>query len=204
MSTNRIPNLSSYHNLYVAVAGRKVLGHGATAEDAFNHARWLNRKNGWPEKIIRTDSRGQPVEVLTVSEIGPRVTRKEVEMIVDIFTDGSCLGNPGPGGYAAILRFGPHEKVLTGQSEHTTNNRAELAGAIAGLAVLKKRCRIRLHTDSQYLIRVANNGAKARANLDLINRLRSLTGKHDVEFVYDPQHPEITRAHYAARNAAAA
>src|SRR5437762_11805015 len=70
---------------------------------------------------------------------------------VEIFTDGACSGNPGPGGWGAILRSRGIEKELSGAEPATTNNRMELMAAIAGLEALKRPCRIRLYTDSQYL-----------------------------------------------------
>ena len=68
-----------------------------------------------------------------------------------IFTDGACRGNPGPGGWGALLRYGDHEKILSGAEEHTTNNRMELTGPIKALASLKQACKIDLYTDSQYV-----------------------------------------------------
>ena len=70
---------------------------------------------------------------------------------VDIFTDGACSGNPGPGGWGALLRFGAVEKEMSGGEGHTTNNRMELMGAIAALEALKRPALVRLHTDSMYL-----------------------------------------------------
>ena len=89
-------------------------------------------------------------------------------MLSDVFlyTDGSCLGNPGPGGYAAILQAGNHEKVLTGGEVHTTNNRMELKAVIVGLAALKRCCQVTVVTDSQYVATILNGG-KAKANLAL-------------------------------------
>jgi ribonuclease HI len=71
--------------------------------------------------------------------------------IVSIFTDGACSGNPGPGGWGAILRWAGHERELSGGEPHTTNNRMELMAAIAALEALKRPCSVDLHTDSQYL-----------------------------------------------------
>ncbi len=68
-----------------------------------------------------------------------------------IYTDGACSGNPGPGGWGAILRFGDTEKELKGGEAHTTNNRMELMAAISALEALKKPCSVDLHTDSQYV-----------------------------------------------------
>jgi len=70
---------------------------------------------------------------------------------VEIFTDGACRGNPGPGGWAAILRYREVEKELSGYDPDTTNNRMEMMAAIAGLEALKRPCRVRLYSDSQYL-----------------------------------------------------
>ena len=70
---------------------------------------------------------------------------------VEIFTDGACRGNPGPGGWAALIRSGSREKELAGGEALTTNNRMELMAAIKGLQALKRPCRVNLHTDSQYL-----------------------------------------------------
>lgn len=70
---------------------------------------------------------------------------------VQIYTDGACRGNPGPGGWGALLRYGSHEKKVYGAEAHTTNNRMELMAAIQALATLKASCKIELHTDSQYL-----------------------------------------------------
>jgi ribonuclease HI len=70
---------------------------------------------------------------------------------VIIYTDGACSGNPGPGGWGAILMSGPHERELWGGEPHTTNNRMELMAAIKALEALKRPCRVELHTDSQYL-----------------------------------------------------
>ena len=72
---------------------------------------------------------------------------------VIIYTDGACAGNPGPGGWAAILRFGPHEKVLQGGASLTTNNRMELRAALAALQALTRPCTVEIHTDSEYLKR---------------------------------------------------
>ena len=73
------------------------------------------------------------------------------EQRVIIHTDGACSGNPGPGGWGAILAFGDHEKELMGGEAHTTNNRMELLAAISALEALKRPCAVDLHTDSEYL-----------------------------------------------------
>ncbi len=70
---------------------------------------------------------------------------------VFIYTDGACRGNPGPGGWGVLLRYGRHEKILSGAEVHTTNNRMELIAAIQALAALDEPCKIELYTDSQYV-----------------------------------------------------
>lgn len=70
---------------------------------------------------------------------------------VQVITDGACIGNPGPGGWAAILRYGPRKKELSGGAAHTTNNRMELQAAVEGLRALKEPCEVEVITDSQYL-----------------------------------------------------
>jgi ribonuclease HI len=72
-------------------------------------------------------------------------------MMVEIYTDGACKGNPGPGGWGAFLRYGAHEKDLFGGEAHTTNNRMELLAVISALKTLTRTCEVTLHTDSQYV-----------------------------------------------------
>lgn len=96
---------------------------------------------------------------------------------VTIIVDGACSGNPGPGGWAAILRFGDHEKVLTGHEAHTTNNRMELTAVIKGLQALKFECDVTIVTDSSY-VALALNGGKMKANPDLIGALHHQAARH--------------------------
>jgi ribonuclease HI len=96
-----------------------------------------------------------------------------------LYSDGSCLGNPGPGGYAAVLQAGAHEKVLIGGEAHTTNNRMELTAVLEGLKALKRRCQVTVVTDSQYAATILNNG-RAKANLDLVQQVRQLSRQHDI------------------------
>ena len=121
---------------------------------------------------------------------------------VDIYTDGACRGNPGPGGWGAILVYGKHEKELSGGEPHTTNNRMELSGVIAALSALKERCEITLTTDSKYVADAVNNGwaASWRAhgwrkgdkspalNPDLWEQLLELLEHHEVTFVWVKGH----------------
>lgn len=85
---------------------------------------------------------------------------------VTIYTDGACQGNPGPGGWGAILRFGPHEREISGGCRETTNNRMELSGVIEALKLLKEPCAVTLITDSQYVCNALEKGwaKKWRAN----------------------------------------
>ena len=101
---------------------------------------------------------------------------------IDLYTDGACSGNPGPGGWCAILRYNGHERVIQGGEAHTTNNRMELTAIIGGLAALKMPCRVAVFTDSQYTIDVTSEGCKRRANHDLLRTLDALCTVHDVTF----------------------
>ncbi len=132
---------------------------------------------------------------------------------VEIFTDGACSGNPGPGGWGAILRYGGHEKELSGGEELTTNNRMELMAAIRALEAMKRSCRIDLYTDSQYVQKGVMEwmaGWKAKGwparikNQDLWKELDALLQKHDVTFHWikgHAGHSENERADELARQA---
>ena len=122
---------------------------------------------------------------------------------VTIYTDGACSGNPGPGGWAAILIYGKHEKELSGGEAETTNNRMELSGAIAALGALTERCSVTLYTDSQYIERAVNehwlDGWKKRGwrrregpvkNLELWQELDRLLGEHSVAVRWVKDHAE--------------
>ena len=114
---------------------------------------------------------------------------------VIVHTDGACSGNPGPGGWGAILSYGAHEKELSGGEPHTTNNRMELMGAIAALEALKRPATVELHTDSKYvhdgiskwIKSWKKNGwktadKKSVKNVDLWQRLDALVQQHDVHW----------------------
>jgi ribonuclease HI len=114
---------------------------------------------------------------------------------VIVHTDGACSGNPGPGGWGAILTYGEHEKELKGGEPHTTNNRMELMAAIAALEALKKPSTVELHTDSKYVHDGISkwihgwkrNGWKTAdkkpvKNMDLWQRLDAAIGQHDVHW----------------------
>ena len=137
------------------------------------------------------------------------------EDVVDIFSDGACSGNPGPGGWGAILRYRGQERELSGFEPATTNNRMELMAAIAAIEALKRPCRVRLHTDSRYVRdgittwihdwkrrnwRTADK--KPVKNLDLWQRLAAAMEPHQVEFIWvrgHAGHPENERADALAR-----
>jgi ribonuclease HI len=121
--------------------------------------------------------------------------------IVEVFTDGACLGNPGPGGWAALLRFGGIEKELSGAEPDTTNNRMELMAAIAGIEALKRACSVVVTTDSQYVRRGVEewmarwkaNGWKTSdrkpvKNRDLWERLAAALVSHEVRWKWVKGH----------------
>ena len=134
---------------------------------------------------------------------------------VEIFTDGACSGNPGPGGWGAILRSGEHEKELSGGEFDTTNNRMELMAAISALEELKASSQIDLHTDSTYvkdgitkwIHNWERNGWKTAAknpvkNVDLWKRLKAALSRHDVSWHWvkgHAGHPDNERADELAR-----
>lgn len=120
---------------------------------------------------------------------------------VEIFSDGACSGNPGPGGYGTILRFGPHTKELSGYAPDTTNNRMEMMGAIAGLESLTKPSTVIMTTDSQYVCKGMtewiegwkkkgwkNSQRKPVINRDLWERLEAATTGHSVRWKWVKGH----------------
>lgn len=126
---------------------------------------------------------------------------KQQKNPVEIFSDGACSGNPGPGGYGTILRHGKHVKELSGFAAETTNNRMEMLGAIAGLEALKHPCRVCLTTDSQYLVKGMtewiegwqkkgwkNSKKEEVANRDLWERLLALAKIHQIDWVWVKGH----------------
>lgn len=136
---------------------------------------------------------------------------------VHIFTDGACSGNPGPGGWAAILRSGHHEKEISGAEPLTTNNRMEITAALKALETLKKPSNVRLHTDSKYvqdgiarwIHRWKANGwrtteKKPVKNDDLWRALDAAAARHEVEWIWvegHSGHRENERADALARAA---
>ncbi len=122
-------------------------------------------------------------------------------MQVEIFTDGACKGNPGRGGWGALLRYGEHERELCGGEKTTTNNRMEILAVIRALEALKRRCSVKLHTDSKYVMQGITawihgwkrNGWKTTEkkpvkNDDLWRRLDELVRGHDIEWIWVKGH----------------
>ncbi|NBJ14888.1 MAG: ribonuclease HI [Dehalobacter sp. 4CP] len=139
---------------------------------------------------------------------------------VKIYTDGACSGNPGPGGWAAVLKYGEHEREISGFEGNTTNQRMELTAAVQGLAALKESCSVQVHSDSAYLINAfeqnwlsrwqkngwQNSQKRPVENRDLWVLLLELTAKHDVVWVKvkgHSGHPENERCDELARKAIA-
>jgi len=137
---------------------------------------------------------------------------------VMLFTDGACLGNPGPGGWAALLRFGKKEKLLVGKTPETTNNQMEMMAIIEGLKALKKACEITLFTDSRYVMDGYNEwlpGWKTKnwrnskkepvKNKELWQLLDKQADRHTIHWQWvkgHSGHPENERVDQAAREAA--
>ena len=143
-------------------------------------------------------------------------SEKDDDGILDIFTDGACSGNPGPGGWGALLRWGRTEKEMNGGEPETTNNRMELMAAIMSLESLTRPVKVRVHTDSQYvrngitkwITNWKRNGWKTAAkkpvkNADLWQRLEDAANKHSVEWHWvrgHDGHVENERADELARD----
>ena len=116
---------------------------------------------------------------------------------IELYTDGACSGNPGPGGWAAILIYKDNEKKLSGFVDHTTNNRMELFAVIKGLSALKRACRVKIYSDSAYLINAFSQGRienwtknswknskkQPVLNSDLWKQLIAYTNKHEITWI---------------------
>lgn len=140
---------------------------------------------------------------------------------VEIFTDGACSGNPGAGGWGALLRYKDTEKELSGAEVETTNNRMELTAVIEALKALKKECNITLYTDSRYVMdgitqwlpnwkknnwRTSNKKSPVK-NIDLWQELDALSGRHEIRWIWvkgHNGHAENERVDKLAREAIAA
>lgn len=133
------------------------------------------------------------------------------------YTDGACLGNPGPGGYGVVLLYGGHRRELSAGFRLTTNNRMEILAAIVALESLKEPCSVTLHSDSQYVVKAMKLGwaknwqkrgwkaSSGRAkNPDLWQRLLDIAAQHDVTFEWVPGHAGVVENERADRLAFAA
>lgn len=121
---------------------------------------------------------------------------------IEIYTDGACSGNPGPGGWGAVLVYNGKEKELSGSEKETTNNRMELTAVIMALNALNQPCEVKLTTDSKYVCDAINKGwvyswrkngwkksdKKPALNVDLWKELLSLLEKHEIEFIWVKGH----------------
>lgn len=121
---------------------------------------------------------------------------------IEIYTDGACSGNPGPGGWGAVLVYNGKEKELSGSEKNTTNNRMELTAVIMALNALNQPCEVKLTTDSKYVCDAVNKGwvyswrkngwrksdKKPALNVDLWEELLSLLKKHEVQFIWVKGH----------------
>ncbi len=129
---------------------------------------------------------------------------------VEIFTDGACKGNPGPGGWGAILRYGTYEKEISGGESSTTNNRMEITAVLEALKLLKEKCIVTVYSDSQYVCNSINlgwmkkwksnnwmkNKKEPALNVDLWKQMDELLSKHEVSFEWvkgHDGHPENER-----------
>ena len=143
----------------------------------------------------------------------------DVKKQVTMYTDGACIGNPGPGGYGVVLKYGAHRREFSVGYRRTTNNRMELMGPIKGLEALKQRCHVTLYSDSRYVVdsiekgwakrwrdnRWKRNKREKAVNPDLWKILLDLCEKHDVEFRWVRGHsgdPENERCDQLATQAA--
>lgn len=121
---------------------------------------------------------------------------------VKIFTDGSCLGNPGPGGWCCILRMGEHERVLRGGEAQTTNNRMEILAVLEGLRALNKSCRLEIYSDSQYVLKGINEWLPGWIRKGWVNSQKKPVANSDLwkEMVVELE-PHIVTVHWVKGHA---
>lgn len=138
-----------------------------------------------------------PVCARDGTEHNPGAVGKVIVKEVNVYTDGACSGNPGPGGWAALLRYGSSERVISGGEPATTNNRMELRAVIEALGALREPCRVAVHTDSAYIANAFEEGwienwkrrgwmtagRKPVKNRDLWEALLAAVARHEVTFV---------------------
>ncbi len=157
----------------------------------------------------------------TATPASPATPASREPKTVIVYTDGACSGNPGPGGWAAVLRYGDHELELSGGEPDTTNNRMELQGVIEALRKLKRRCHVQIHTDSRYVAdgiqswipKWKRNGWRTASGSEVKNRdlwevLDHETQRHDIDWVWvkghadNPMNERVDRLAVAASQAA--
>lgn len=128
----------------------------------------------------------------------------EIQKEVIIYTDGACSGNPGPGGWGAVLMYGTRKKELSGGAAETTNNRMEMTAVITALETLNRPCRVTLYSDSQYIVDMINGGNVARwkangwslsrkkispaKNIDLWEKILTQMERHEITFIWVKGH----------------
>ena len=209
-TTTGIPAAPNGCNLSVAVPYCKdcefseKLVNGITLEDCY----FCKRRDGRPVGKMDFCIWGEPKPQIVSRELSPEpnevpkpaATGKTKR--VDIYTDGACKGNPGPGGWGAIIVFGEKEKILGGGEPETTNNRMELTAVIEALSILKEPCDVILTTDSKYVVDSVTKGwvnswkekgwkkadGKPALNVDLWEKLLVLLDKHNVCFTWIKGH----------------
>jgi ribonuclease HI len=173
------------------VAGARYRGFRTLAEAEA----WLRREAGAEARVEEPAGRAPAVADAPVKEA---VEAPGADERVRVYTDGGCIGNPGPGGYGVVLLWGGNRRELSGGVRFTTNNRMELLACIVGLQTLKVAGSVRVYSDSQYVVRAMSEGWAARwranrwrrsnrekaENADLWARLLELCDKHEVEFVW--------------------
>ena len=159
-----------------------------------------------PTAASLVSNNGNPQLLPRMKELHLKGDFLMTQQCVTLTVDGSCRGNPGPGGYAAILQYRKHdqarahERELVGGVAHTTNNRMELTAVLTGLQALKRPCHVQLITDSRYVQGILR-GTKAKANRDLVQAVRKAATPHtlDIEHVAGHSgHPLNERCHQLA------
>ena len=155
-------------------------------------------------QVLESDAPSSVALRAPASPQGEALIKENAMKTVTIYTDGACSGNPGPGGWGAILMYGPHKKELSGGEGHTTNNRMELTGVITALEALKEPCVVELYSDSKYVIDALEKGwargwqakgwiksdKKPALNPDLWGRLLELCDYHTVNLHWVKGHAE--------------
>ncbi len=163
--------------------------------------RWMWKNRAW-EDIY--DNQENIIALGKQALSGRRLLKRRTMKTVTIYTDGACSGNPGPGGWGAILMYGPHKRELSGGEANTTNNRMELTAVIEALSLLKEPCIVDLWSDSKYVIDGLEKGwakgwkargwkkadKKPALNPDLWDRLLALTEVHSLRYHWVKGHAE--------------